>query len=502
MKNKGLKIIPGIIIVLAYIVYIATYWINGTFGIGLEELIFTLTSPLDGTDMSVFYTALRFCIPRILVVVAAYVLCVYICSKIKFTAVGEVKLFKKIFKFDVAKALKRTVALLSVVCLLLSIGFVDKNFDLIGYVKNQFTKTQIYDEYYVDPAGVEFSLKNEDGEYKNLIYIYLESMETTYTSTKNGGSQDICYIPKLSKLAKENISFSDSKKLGGFHNVGQTGYTMGALLGSTSGIPFCFPTAGNGMENYSEFAPGLTTLGDILEDFGYNQEFLCGSDAKFAGRRNYFEQHGNYQIFDYFTAQDKNYIDDDYYVFWGFEDEYLYEIAKDEALRLSKEDEPFNLTMLTVDTHHVEGYVCDLCKDKYDTQTKNVVSCADRQIAKFIDWCKKQEFFEDTVIIISGDHPRMDSEMVKGVERYDRTMYNCFINCEIDQSVKTTERTFTVLDMFPTTLQALGFEWGSSRLGLGTSMFSGEDTLAEQLGYEYLDEELSKKSKYVERFYK
>ncbi len=490
MKKIRVSLVASaILFIISYVIFIVTYWTKATFGIGLEEIIFTITSPLDGADSGVVLSAVGFCLPRILAVVA---LCV-----------GGIILNRKIkLQEKIKKWLKPAISALSVLCIVFSIFYVDFQFGLVDYIKNKMAYTKFYDEYYIDPENVEFKLKNENGEYKNLIYIYIESMETTYSSLENGGSQDICYIPNLSKLANENLSFSDSDKLGGFHSIASTGYTMGALLGSTAGIPYCFPGDGNGMQQFSEFAPGLTTLGDILDGFGYNQEFLCGSDANFAGRRNYFEQHGNYEIFDYYTAIENGYIPEDYFVFWGYEDKYLYEFAKYEALRLAKADEPFNLTILTVDTHHVEGYVCSLCGNKYDTQTKNVVSCADRQINAFINWCKKQDFYDDTVIIITGDHPRMDNEMVENVDSYDRTIYNCFINCEIDESVETKNRCFTVLDMFPTTLQALGFEWGSDRLALGTGMFSGGKTLTEKLGYDYVNAELSKRSEYCLKFYK
>ena len=103
---------------------------------------------------------------------------------------------------------------------------------------------------------------------------------------------------------------------------------------------------------------------------------------------------------------------------------YLYEIAKDEITRLAEGDQPFNFTMLTVDTHHISGYVCELCGDEYDMQTKNVVRCADKQVAAFIEWCQQQPFYENTSIIVTGDHPRMDNDMVENVDYYDRTVYN------------------------------------------------------------------------------
>ena len=48
----------------------------------------------------------------------------------------------------------------------------------------------------------------------------------------------------------------------------------------------------------------------------------------------------------------------------------LYERAKKESEKnYLKKIKPFNLTMLTVDTHFPNGYICDLCENKYDTLT-------------------------------------------------------------------------------------------------------------------------------------
>ena len=52
------------------------------------------------------------------------------------------------------------------------------------------------------------------------------------------------------------------------------------------------------------------------------------------------------------------------------------------------------------------------------------------------------------------------------------------------------------MDMFPTTLAAIGCEIEGNRLGLGTNLFSGEKTLTEKYGYDNLNAELSKKSEF------
>ena len=63
---------------------------------------------------------------------------------------------------------------------------------------------------------------------------------------------------------------------------------------------------------------------------------------------------------------------------------------------------------------------------------------------------------------------------------------------------KKHNREATTLDMFPTTLAALGVSIEGDRLGMGTNLFSDEETLAEKLGIEKLNEELMYKSKFYE----
>jgi phosphoglycerol transferase len=187
-------------------------------------------------------------------------------------------------------------------------------------------------------------------------------------------------------------------------------------------------------------------------------------------------------------------------VFWGFEDEKLFAFAKERLSALASAGKPFNLTMLTVDTHHVGGYVCEECTPSSSrTKCATVVSCADRQLAEFIAWCQEQDFYENTAIVITGDHPRMDTQLVKEVDYYDRTMYNCFINAAVEPQGATAGRTATSFDLFPTTLAALGFAIPGDRLGLGVNLFSDEATLAEQLGYDHLEAEISKFSDYYIR---
>lgn len=114
-------------------------------------------------------------------------------------------------------------------------------------------------------------------------------------------------------------------------------------------------------------------------------------------------------------------------------------------------------------------------------------------------WIQQQDFYENTTIVISGDHLTMDSDFCENIDPdYTRTVYNVIINSPI-QPQQEKNRSFTTMDMFPTTIASLGATIEGDRLGLGTNLFSGEQTLAEKLTFDQLNDDLSQKSKFFEK---
>ena len=222
---------------------------------------------------------------------------------------------------------------------------------------------------------------------------------------------------------------------------------------------------------------------------------MFGSDAAFANRDRYYLDHGIGDILDLYDARHDGIVPEDYAVWWGMEDMYLFTYAKKVLSEISQSDKPFAFTTLTVDTHHIDGYKCEKCGNEYNEQYENVMSCSSKQVYEFIEWIKEQPFYENTVIVIAGDHLTMDSGYInRNVEkRYERHVYNCFINSKATP-VNTKNRVFTAMDMLPSTLAAMGCKIKGERLGLGTNLFSSTKTLAEEMGYEVFNAEISKKS--------
>jgi len=380
----------------------------------------------------------------------------------------------------------------------------DSTFSVSEYVGRQLQTSSLIEEEYISPAEVSISFPEEK---RNLICIYIESAETSAQDTASGGLMPVNYMPELTELARENTSFSSSALIEGAACAPGCGWTIAGLVAQTAGVPLMIPTRyRNSMNITDNFLPGVVSLGEILEKEGYHNYFMAGSDFTFGGRRQYFTQHGNYQVFDHPWAAAGHLIPQDYKVWWGFEDEKLFSFAREKLTEIAARNEPFQFSLLTVDTHTPNGYVCRLCPDRWPGQYANVWSCASSQIASFVHWIQEQDFYENTTIVLSGDHLSMCPTFY-GTQTEDdytgqarRKVYNAFINPAV-QADETAEknRRFTTMDMFPTVLASLGARIEGERLGLGTNLFSGIPTLSEKLGYPELFTELQKKSRFYER---
>ena len=85
-------------------------------------------------------------------------------------------------------------------------------------------------------------------------------------------------------------------------------WTIGAMFAQSTGLPMNIPIEKNSMNTQESFFPGIVSIGDILEDAGYSQTLMIGSDAEFGGRKLFYEKHGDYNIIDYKYALENNMI--------------------------------------------------------------------------------------------------------------------------------------------------------------------------------------------------
>lgn len=381
------------------------------------------------------------------------------------------------------------------------------SFGVGDYVRSLAQSSQLFEDSYVDPSSVALEFPEQP---RNLIYIYLESMENTVASKAAGGQAATSLIPELEQMALDpsNVSFSHlpaDQGLGGALPAHGTTWTVAGMTAQSGGIPLKANILGrdeNAMGEFNEFLPGATMLGDILKDEGYNQSFVMGSNATFGGRDKLLRQHGNYHIIDLAYARANGLVPPDYYVWWGYEDRLMFEFARNEATRLAALDKPFNLQLLTVDTHFSDGYLDSTCPTPHAEQYDNVHACSSARVAEFVAWVKSQPFGSDTTIVLIGDHLGMQTAYYDAMvsSGYTRTGYNAIINSAAPDPARRHERLFTSFDMYPTTLAAMGVTIPGDRLALGVNLFSDQHTLLEQYGnLDAFNDILSQRSHYYER---
>ena len=297
-KNKILLTVFTIIIFINILLLNSNIWIYNNFGnVKLQEILFTLLSPTSGTDTSVIFSYIIRVIVVSFVLSILFIFCVLYLRR---------KCSSKAFKY-----LKCMGSLLIVITLILSLLYTNNRYEVVAYFNYQSQKTTIYNkkkkvhkkkntEYigdstiiYQNPEDVKISGDNTN----NLIYIYLESFENTFLDTENGGIKNVNCLPELTELAKQNTNFSNTDQLGGALPFTGTTWTIASMTSQFTGLPLKVEVA-NDMDQQNRFMPGAKTIGDILNENGYIQELMIGSQKEFAGTDKLFLQHGFDKICD------------------------------------------------------------------------------------------------------------------------------------------------------------------------------------------------------------
>lgn len=492
--KKVLRIISNILsfIILTFssVILCLSYYITKYLkGISFYEIEYLLKSSQTGTDYSIVYSGVKACIIIFLVVLILLYFPITNSKKRKISiefkkSRKELKLYPNIFNTHKVPYSLFLLSL-SLIILLNTVSFTE-------YVENKNSTTEIYDKYYIDSNDVKIKFK----EKRNLIFIIAESMESSLFTETNNGTFLISRIPELENLAKENTNFSNTETLGGGLQLYGTGFTIAGTVASTSGVPLKWHQSSEG----EEFNKNIRSLGDILKEEGYNLEHIQGSDASFGDTDKYFKTHGNYYLYDYKEAKNQNFISSNYYENWGFEDKKLFELAKEEILGLYETQKPFAVSLSTMDTHFIDGYLDETCETPFEDQMSNVYNCNSKMINNFVSWIKSQDFYKDTVIVIVGDHLSMQSEYYKDYQNYERKIYNVFIN-SAQKEHNTKNRQFSNLDIFPTILASMGAEIEGNQLGFGVNLYSDRKTMIEVFGKEEFEKEINKKTDYFEQRY-
>ncbi|MBE0402681.1 sulfatase-like hydrolase/transferase [Halomonas citrativorans] len=326
-------------------------------------------------------------------------------------------------------------------------------------------------------------MTGEQSHTPNLLIMYLESLERTYSNEVF----DDAYAD-LNTLGEQGLVFE------GIRQMENTGWTMAGMIASQCGVPLM--PAGllhdTQFEPLQKVVPGVDCLGDILSAQGYQLSYLGGASTQFAGKGLFYRGHQ----FNSVKGKEEflpDMEDPEYLNSWGLHDDTLYDFTADEIRRLNEEDSgPWAVVNLNLAGHAPSGFPSQTCQDRQGTfdgqDILYSVECSAHEARVFIEQLQREGLLDNTLVVVLSDHLTMRVSVWDQLTALDRD--NTLIMLGDYIAPQRIRRDATMLDVFPTILEALGFTLNDHRAGLGVSLLSEKSTLVEVHGIETLNERL------------
>ncbi|MBG6185386.1 phosphoglycerol transferase [Arthrobacter sp. CAN_A214] len=342
------------------------------------------------------------------------------------------------------------------------------------YVKAANSKYDLGD-YYVEPTVTS------DEDKRNLVLIYLESGEATLEDDQLFEKDAFAPLKEATKVSDGWQSVADFQQYTG------GGWSMAGLTSTQCGVPL--KGVGSSGSSSAPIEPGgdvdtylggITCLGDVLEGYGYTNVFLGGANSSFAAKDSFLGTHGYSKVKGLSDWRAAGEPEENFRSDWGLSDERLMANARDEIDELYAEavrtGRPFNLSMLTLDTHE-PVHVYDYCDVDTQNEVTSVFSCSMTQVAGFVDYMKEKGYLDDTAVVIMGDHLKHMSAGDAFHEQLDdhdnRTIFNRIWVPGQDRN-STLRPGVDQLNMYPTILEAAGLTLKDREAGLGVSAFASQ----------------------------
>ena len=298
---------------------------------------------------------------------------------------------------------------------------------------------------------------------KNLLLIYVESLERTMGNAQLVGRDAIAPIRQL-----------DGTEIPAFPAAPGTNWTIAGMFSSQCGIPLK-PFFANKFHSFAtdDFFPNAVCLGDVLKAAGYEQYFLVGHHLAYSGLDKFYRTHGYQHLLGREEWKQRG-VDASEFTSWGFglHDDALLTQAASVIREHQKNRSPFNVTLITQDNHFPHGIPSPRCQDdEKQGDFAGAFHCNSRFLADFVTTLQKEGLLKDTVVVLMGDHPFMNS--MKQETQYFREARNVYFKILSPLEQPPSRQTMTHFDVAPSLLDMLGTTEGRDiRFGLGISLFS------------------------------
>jgi len=333
-----------------------------------------------------------------------------------------------------------------------------------------------------------------DESKPNIIYVFLEGLERTYGEVSSFGD---AYKP-IRDLGEANLEFTNVQQ------IYATSWSLSGTVATQCGVPLIVNVFNAIIDrsNDDPLVPQAVCMSDLTAARGYRNIYISGAEIAgenqgYFGYSNFYNSHGGAQIIDrsdllkaYGEGQKVNYGGDG----WGYRDDLVMEHTLKKVDRLLAGDQPFFLTVATMDTHGPRAFRSDACLAEGEPvithDIMDAVRCTSALAAKFIHQLREKTAGTNTKVVIMSDHLAHRNNATDTLEQFSRR--NTVIFLQDDQPPAYINKKGSMLDVFPTVLDWIG--WlppRDPRAGLGVSLLRGGETLVESLGVDVVNQRLS-----------
>lgn len=230
----------------------------------------------------------------------------------------------------------------------------------------------------------------------------------------------------------------------------------------------------------TDFLMGVECLGDLLNEEGYNASYINGSSLSIFSKGAFFGSHGFQRVkglesyLGYETEPRKN--------VWGMDDDLLFERLADELRWLARQEKPFMLTTLTLSTHGPDGYPEKSCVPQGEDELPllSAIRCSGEHVVGLMDEIEALGLQDETLVVLLSDHLAFLNSLHMDLLSAADKRRNFVVVLGTDIAVNKREG--SLLDVYPTLLELLGFEIEGHRAGLGRSLIGDAPTLVESYG--------------------
>lgn len=269
----------------------------------------------------------------------------------------------------------------------------------------------------------------------NIVIVLQESLGATFVGSLGG----VPVTPHLEKLKTEGIWFN---------NLYATGTR--SVRGIEAVVAGFMPTPAQSVVKLSNSQQGFTTLASVLQQQGYQTQFVYGGEAHFDNMRSFFTGNGFSDVVDLPRMNAPKFVGS-----WGASDEDLFNAAHQQLIQMHAKGQPF-FSLIFTSTNH-EPFEFPDGRIELHEQPKatanNAVKYADWAMGQFFDKAKVSAYWQDTIFLVVADHDnRVYGSNLIPVEKFH--IPGLILGGQVKP--KVIERLASQIDLAPTLLSLAG----------------------------------------------